>query len=185
MAKAWLDAGEAVLVDVRDPDEYAFEHIPGSRLMPLSGLKPESLATLGCRRVIMQCRSGQRGAEAVRLCRNAPGVVEVLNLARGIEAWKHAGLPVERSGSGPRISVMRQTQMVIGAGVLAGTVVAYLVSPLGLLLTAFFGAGLLVAGLTGTCGLAAVLSRMPWNRAASCSRECRSGPCSGSDTGSN
>lgn len=82
----------------------------------------------------------------------------------GIEEWKKCGLSVETNASVARIGVMRQVQIVIGVGVLAGTLLGWLVHPAFLLLSAFFGTGLIFAGATGTCGLAAVLARMPWNR---------------------
>jgi hypothetical protein len=48
--------------------------------------------------------------------------------------------------------------------VLTGVVLGTLVSPWFLAIAAFFGAGLTFAGATGTCGLALVLMKMPWNR---------------------
>jgi hypothetical protein len=48
--------------------------------------------------------------------------------------------------------------------VLAGVALGTLVNPWFLALAAFFGAGLTFAGATGTCGLALVLMRLPWNR---------------------
>jgi hypothetical protein len=50
--------------------------------------------------------------------------------------------------------------------VIAGAAAGVWVSPWFLVVPAFFGAGLVFAGATGTCGLAAVLARMPWNRSA-------------------
>jgi rhodanese-related sulfurtransferase len=97
----------------------------------------------------------------------ASGRGEVLSLRGGIDAWKAAGLPIAENRRVP-IPIMRQVQLVVGAMVLAGSVLAWLVSPWFLALTGFFGAGLLFAGATGTCGLAAVLGLMPWNRVAAC-----------------
>ncbi len=172
-AKAWLDEGHTLLIDVRDPDEYAREHIPGARLVPLSGLDPARLHRDGAARVLLHCRSGTRAAEArERLI--AAGQTDVACIAGGIEAWKKSGLPTE-IGRGPAISVMRQVQIIIGAGVLAGTALGVLVSPWFLSLSAFFGTGLLFAGATGTCGLALIVAKLPWNRAgaprdAACAR---------------
>jgi rhodanese-related sulfurtransferase len=100
------------------------------------------------------------------------GGVEAFNLAGGIEAWKQAGLPVEVDRAVSRISIMRQVQIVAGSFVLAGAALAYWVSPWFLIVPAFFGAGLLFAGLSGTCGMAALLSVMPWNRAAGQGAHC-------------
>jgi len=54
---------------------------------------------------------------------------------------------------------------VIGFGVLAGVVLSKAVHPQFIYLSAFFGAGLLFAGLSGWCGLAILMSKMPWNKA--------------------
>ncbi|WP_245444211.1 YgaP-like transmembrane domain [Microvirga sp. KLBC 81] len=57
--------------------------------------------------------------------------------------------------------------MQIGTGSLAflGTLLGLLVSPWFLIVPAFVGAGLTVAGITGFCGMARILMRAPWNRA--------------------
>jgi len=58
----------------------------------------------------------------------------------------------------------RQVQVAVGSLVLLGTLLGYFVHPANLIIAGFFGAGLLFAGLSGFCGLAHVLARMPWNR---------------------
>lgn len=174
-ARRWLDSGEAVLIDVREPDEHAREHVRSSILMPLSRFDPAALAPFRGRRIVVHCRSGRRSAEAIRLAGNAsPGLV---NLRGGIEAWKAAGQPVEVNPRAARISVMRQVQIVVGVGVAAGVALGAFVDPLWLILPAFFGLGLAFAGATGTCALASVLSRMPWNRAAPAKGGCDAGRC--------
>lgn len=178
--RAWVERGEAVIVDVREPDEHARERIPGARLVPLSRFDAAEAAA-GARpgqRVVMQCRSGRRSLEAAQ---RAAGLssrgLEVVSLAGGIEAWKKAGLPTEVDRAVSRVSVMRQVQMVVGAGVLGGSALAWLVHPALVAIPAFLGAGLLFAGATGTCALAAVLSKMPWNRSGATSAAgCSTGP---------
>jgi hypothetical protein len=63
-----------------------------------------------------------------------------------------------------RLPVDRQVQLIAGSMVLVGVALGTLVTPWFLALAAFFGAGLMFAGATGTCGLALLLLRMPWNR---------------------
>lgn len=171
-AAGWVKAGRALLVDVREPDEHAAERIDGARPMPLSSFDGASLRGLGAERIVLHCRGGTRSGEALRLAR-AQGVdgSALYSMSGGIEAWKKAGLPVERSARRAPMSVMRQTQLVIGAGVLAGAAGAYFVDPRWVFLSAFFGAGLVVAGLSGTCGLAVMLGKMPWNRGGPSRRE--------------
>lgn len=159
----WLSRGEAVLIDVREADEHARERIEGSTLVALSRFDPAAIPAAGGKRLVVHCKSGRRAAEAcARL--SASGRTGAVSLKGGIDGWKAAGLPVLGNARLP-ISIMRQVQIVVGVMVLVGSALAALVSPWFLLLTGFFGAGLLFAGATGTCGLAAVLGRMPWNRA--------------------
>jgi rhodanese-related sulfurtransferase len=157
LVKSWLDEGECILVDVREPDEHASEHIPGSRLIPLSGISAAALP--GSARVVLHCRAGVRSREAAAKC---PGR-DVCTLTGGIEAWKKAGLPTRAQVGAPCIGIMRQVQLVIGAVVLTGAALAYWVDPLWVALAAVPGAGLLMAGATGFCPMAELISRMPWN----------------------
>ncbi|MDP7028613.1 MAG: rhodanese-like domain-containing protein [Phycisphaerales bacterium] len=160
--KQWIDDGDAVLVDVREPDEFGAGHIPSARLLPLGVIESESVPDEFGLKTVLYCRSGNRsGMAAEKLAAERGG--EVMHLAGGISAWSGSGLPVTE-GRGPGVSIQRQVHMVIGASVLAATILSVLVWPWTLLIAAFFGAGLLLAGLTGTCGLATVLKHMPWNR---------------------
>jgi hypothetical protein len=61
---------------------------------------------------------------------------------------------------------MRQVQIAAGALVLLGLLLALLLSPWFALLSAAVGAGLIFAGLSGFCGLAELLQRLPYNRRA-------------------
>lgn len=161
-ARRRLQTGEAVLVDVREADEYRREHIAGALSLPLAFVKdglPKGL-TAGGRTVIFQCQKGGRGNAA---CVAVGDDSDVRNLEGGIEAWKAAGLPVVGSG-GARISVMRQVQIIIGSLVAAGTGAGFLGYPFGFAVAGVFGAALAMAGMTGWCGLALLLSKAPWNR---------------------
>jgi rhodanese-related sulfurtransferase len=162
-ARRWLDSGEAVLIDVREPDENARERIEGSRLVPLTRFDPA--AAVSDKKVIMHCKGGGRSAEACRLALAAGH--PVCSLTGGIEAWKAAGLPVKTGGGGSAISVLRQMQLTVGTMVLAGTALGFWVSPWFFIVPAFFGSGLIFAGASGFCGMMVVLSKMPWNRVAS------------------
>jgi rhodanese-related sulfurtransferase len=168
--REWMERGEALVVDVREPDEHARERIEGAVLMPLSRFNAAALPRPDGRRVVFHCKGGRRAAEAVARARSA-GIAECLNLKGGIEGWKSAGLPVEFNARVP-ISIMRQVQITAGSMVLMGSVLAWLVSPWFLVLSGFFGAGLVFAGVSGTCGLAAVLGAMPWNRGMRCEASC-------------
>lgn len=81
-----------VLVDVREPAEYAAERIHGALNFPLSTFDPQALPSGEDREIILQCGSGKRSAMAADKCR-AQGVPVDAHLAGGIGAWKAAGLP--------------------------------------------------------------------------------------------
>lgn len=98
--KRKLEAGEAVLVDIREPNEHAQEHIAEARLAPLSGFDPEALADCRDKIGVFHCKSGMRTrTNAAKLA--ACGFVEAYFLDGGIEAWKAAGFDVRRQQSAP------------------------------------------------------------------------------------
>ena len=164
-AKAWLDRGEAVLIDVREPDEHARERIAGARLAPLSSFDPKALAGERAKIAIFHCNSGNRTTQAAAQLLGA-GFAEAYQLEGGLQGWKKAGLPVIRDRKAP-LPIMRQVQIAAGSLVLLGTLLAVLLSPWFMALPAFVGAGLVMAGFTGFCGMANLLARMPWNRGGS------------------
>ena len=157
---AWLEKSEAVLIDVREPDEHARERIAGARPAPLSRFEPQSLGAEPGRILVFHCNSGNRTAQASDLLR-ASGP-EVYQLAGGLQAWKRAGLPVISDPRAP-LPIMRQVQIAAGSLVLLGVALALLISPWFMALSAFVGAGLVMAGITGFCGMANLLQHMPWN----------------------
>ncbi|MCZ8146355.1 MAG: rhodanese family protein [Roseomonas sp.] len=160
-----LRDGGATLVDVREADEHARERIPGARNLPLSRLEEAELAVHQGKPVLFHCRSGARTAgNADRLAAKA-GLCEAYVVEGGLDAWKRAGLPVAEDRRQP-IELMRQVQIAAGSMVVLGVLLGAFVTPGFYLLSGFVGAGLVFAGVTGTCGLARVLRMMPWNRRA-------------------
>lgn len=160
-AKALIDAG-AVLVDIREPDEHAREHIPRARLQPVSLLQQGAIQAFGGSPVIFHCKSGGRTqSHAARLAAFAN--CEAYILDGGLDAWKRAGLPIATDRSQP-LELMRQVQLAAGSAVVLGIALGALLSPWFYLLSAFVGSGLIVAGATGFCGLARALRMLPWNR---------------------
>jgi rhodanese-related sulfurtransferase len=179
--RAWLEAGEAMLVDVREVDEHLNERIDGAMLMPLSAFDPSSVPPENGRRIVLQCRSGDRSRRAaLRLL--AAGRPEAYHLEGGIMAWKGASLPTVSTRV--PITIARQVQVTVGVLVLATVALGVLVSPWWLAATAFFGCGLTFAGVTDKCPLAALIAQMPWNRAFRTSQPgaTSSGCCAGGST---
>lgn len=164
-AAAMLRNGGAILVDVREPDEHARERIPGATNLPLSRLEEAELAVQSGHPVVFHCRSGARTAGHAAQLAGKAGLCEAFVVEGGLDAWKRAGLPVAEDRRQP-IELMRQVQIAAGSMVLLGVLLGAAVSPWFYALSGFVGAGLVFAGVTGTCGLARVLRLMPWNRAA-------------------
>jgi len=160
--RAWVESGEATLVDVREVDEHLNERIDGALNSPFSSFDPSQLPVTNGRRVVLHCRTGDRSRRAA-LQLLAAGQPEAYHLAGGIMAWKHAGNTTVRT-KGP-ITIARQVQVAVGVMVLTTVALGVLVSPWWLAATAFFGCGLTFAGVTDKCPLAMLIAQMPWNRA--------------------
>ena len=155
---------EAVLIDVREAYERRSAYIPGSYAAPLSDFDPGALQQrFPDHRLIFQCKSGSRSADAVRRFTQATGQAAD-SLDGGIDGWKARGLDLHRDAGAPRLDIMRQVQIAAGSFTLVGTLLGAFVHPAFLAIPAFIGAGLTFAGTTGWCGLAKLLALMPWNR---------------------
>lgn len=90
--KAALEAQEILLIDVREPAEFASERIHGALNFPLSTFDPGALPDSADKAIVFQCGSGKRSAMAVERCRKAGHDLDS-HLGGGIMAWKAAGLP--------------------------------------------------------------------------------------------
>jgi hydroxyacylglutathione hydrolase len=92
-AARMLARGEATMIDVRAPDEWAAGHLPGVRNIPLGHLAARVSELPTDKPVVVHCQSGGRAAIAASLLA-AHGVPQVVNLTGGFRAWQQAGLPV-------------------------------------------------------------------------------------------
>ena len=92
--KAGLEAGEIVLVDVREPHENVAERIPGGVLNPLQSFDPGASPEAEGKRVVFYCSSGRRSVTASQLAQ-ANGQPHDAHMAGGILAWKAAGFDTE------------------------------------------------------------------------------------------
>jgi rhodanese-related sulfurtransferase len=164
-ARARLASGAAVLVDVREPSEYARERIPGAVSMPLSCFDAEALrarfGSKGAPAVIFHCQSGQRTAKSAEHLGSC-GVRSYI-LDGGLNAWKNGGLDTVIDRTKP-IELQRQAQIAAGSLVLIGLMLSLSLSSWLLVVPAFVGSGLVFAGISGWCGMAKLLAVMPWNR---------------------
>ena len=147
---------QAVAIDVRTPDEYGYERIEQTLNVPFDQLTSQAASFAGGQRVYVVCQAGVRAKEAANLLRQA-GCKDVRVLEGGLQGWKQHGYPVRRMG-GP-LPIMRQVQIIAGSLALIGGLFVSL-----RWVAVVVGAGLVFAGVTGHCGMAMVLARLPWNK---------------------
>ncbi|AFZ57898.1 rhodanese-like domain-containing protein [Anabaena cylindrica FACHB-243] len=150
------------LIDVREPSEYAAEHIPNAQLLPLSKFQIEQVSLTQGKEIVIYCLSGNRSNQAAKKLLNA-GFTEFKQLEGGITAWKQSGYPTQLNKNAP-ISLMRQMQIVAGTLVFTGTVLGAFISPWFLILSGFVGTGLVFAGVTNTCAMGMLLAKLPYNQ---------------------
>ena len=93
--KQGLADGMILLVDVREPNEFAAGHIPGAALNPLKSFDPKALPNVPGKRVVLSCRSGRRSLDALALAKRAGRSDVCAHYAGGFEEWSKAGEPVE------------------------------------------------------------------------------------------
>jgi rhodanese-related sulfurtransferase len=156
-AAAMAERGEALLADIREPEEFREMRIPGACLQPLSVLDILPDPAEG-KPLIYFCRSGARATEAAGFLDKRQGGTALI-IEGGLNAWTEH-LPVEKSAR--PLPLMRQAQIAAGLLILLFLGLGQF-APVFRLLAAGVGAGLVFAGLSGTCGLALLLKRLPWN----------------------
>ncbi len=163
--KQLLEQNTVTLIDVREPSEYAGEHIPGATLVSLSQFDPRQVPQTEDKKLVLYCRSGNRSKIAAEKLFDA-GFNPVTHLDSGLSAWKTAGYPTHINNKAP-ISIMRQVQIIAGSLALTGTLLGAFVSHWFLIISGFAGAGLMFAGITDTCTLAMLLAKLPYNQRSS------------------
>jgi rhodanese-related sulfurtransferase len=161
--KSLIAEGSVSVIDVRDNDEFRREHIEQACCIPADKLSKSTISdhSKGAA-VVFHCQSGVRTQQLLDTIKEL-GLDRALILQGGLASWKKCDgkVVVDKNA---RLPLMRQVQVIVGAMVLLGIILSYLVSPYFNLLSAFFGAGLLFAGLSGFCGLARILMCLPYNK---------------------
>lgn len=165
--KECLERGDcAVLLDVRTPAEHRSVHAVGARNVPLDtlggGACKELCSELAQGKVYVICKSGARARMAAQKLADA-GHTQVCVVEGGTDAWDKAGLPVNRGKAA--MSIERQVRIAAGALVAAGVLLSFAIHPYFVFLSLFVGCGLVFAGVTDTCMMGMLISRLPWNRA--------------------
>lgn len=160
-AQKMLQDNKARLVDVREADELAAMRIVGAEAAPLSVISWMNLTPANAELpIIFTCNSGNRttkNSDLLQKLANGPA----WQMEGGVSAWAKQGLPIETTQKA--LPIFRQIQIGAGGLVLTGLLGSLVWHPM-IWLSAFVGAGLVFAGVTGFCGLGLLLSAMPWNK---------------------
>jgi len=170
--KSWLHSGEAVLVDVREPGEHGAKRIANATLLPLGSVSVASLPP-ACldKKIVVHCKAGMRSAAACNKLLQENPALDIYNLEGGIDAWERAGLAIEELKKF-FLPLDRQVQLTIGLAIVFSIVLGYAVHPGFLVIAVIFGLGLVNAGITGWCGLAMLMAKMPWNACGGEKKSC-------------
>ncbi len=93
-AKDWLDAGEAIFIDVREAQELQEVRIPGALHNPMSAFDPDAVPNDG-KKVVFVCAMGMRSQQVGQYLLNTEKLSEAYNLTGGTSSWAQLGLPFE------------------------------------------------------------------------------------------
>lgn len=155
---------EIELIDVRMPTEFREMRAECARNVPLDSLDPAAIMAArngtAAQPLYVICRGGNRSLQACKKFMDA-GFENVVNVEGGTLAWNKAGLPVVRGKRA--FPLIQQVQIAAGCLTLLGIVLSYF-HPYFVGLSAFIGAGLMFAGVTGYCPMASAIAKMPWNQ---------------------
>ena len=169
--KQWLNSDEACLIDVREPAEYQKESIKQSHLIPLSQIECAKLPEAAkSKRLVIHCKLGGRSLAACEKLLQENPQLDIYNLEGGIEAWRASGLTCEENSacnvaaSSCYLPLERQVQTIAGLLIFTGSLLTIFVGISFVVIPLFVGAGLIFAGLSGWCGMAKLLLKMPWNK---------------------
>ncbi|MGW9028626.1 rhodanese-like domain-containing protein [Streptomyces sp. NPDC055722] len=158
---------ELTVIDVRSPGEYAGGHLPGALNIPLDQLDralPDIRTASERRGILVVCASGARSENACRIL--AGRGIDTATLAGGTSAWAAQGHDLHRPEGAPKAtwSMERQVRLTAGSVVLLGLLLGLVLHPAFQLLSAGIAGGLVFSALTNTCGMAAMLGKLPHNR---------------------
>ncbi|MFF3927234.1 rhodanese-like domain-containing protein [Streptomyces hirsutus] len=152
------------VIDVRTPGEYAAGHLPGAHNVPLDHLRTAlpALKTAAARgELLMVCASGARSVSACEQLAEAD--ITATTLTGGTAAWIQQGHPADRDTARVTWPMERQVRLAAGALVVAGLALGTRYRP-ARWLSAAVGSGLVFSAATDTCGMAALLAKLPHNQ---------------------
>lgn len=165
--KKWMDAGQAVIVDVREPSEFAECHIKGAHLIPSGSINCSKLPEHKGKKLVFHCKLGRRGAMACDKVCIEDKSLQVYNLEGGITAWQDAGFPVEKGGSTMKgechnccMKIENKIRVILGGAIVLLVLMGHYVAPFFYFLAGLVGAVMAVTGITGKCMLRDIFMKM-------------------------
>jgi rhodanese-related sulfurtransferase len=156
------------VIDVRTSAEIASERLQNSIHLPLQELTLDSFEN--CLKdhhieeadtIYILCGSGMRAKKAHALLTDS-SKQNLVVIEGGINALKQLPVTIIQENTGV-MSLERQVRIAAGSLVLLGIILGF-INPAFLFVSAFVGAGLVFAGVTDNCGMALMLTKMPWNQ---------------------
>lgn len=150
------------IFDIRESDEYQREHIIGAQNIPLSNLENYDFGNIKDANIVFYCQAGNRTMQCEPRLQRLP-FQKAMILDGGISAWKKIGCAVAKNEKAP-LPIMRQVQIIAGILIILGVLLSFMISPYFALLSGLVGVGLTFAGMTGFCGMANLLMKLPYNQ---------------------
>lgn len=149
------------IIDVRSPIEFDSGHLPGAINIPMEAMSSRIGDLDLSAPTVLVCQSGTRAGVVCESIGHQFQDVAVLE--GGTKGWINEGGDVVRT-TRSGLSLMAQSLLGAGAMNAIGVLLAVLVNPAWIGISAFVSVGLMVAGSTGFCLMATILAKMPWNR---------------------
>lgn len=165
--QALIQQPNTLVLDVRSPGEFETAHIDGAVNIPVDRLDPHlrDIVVGAGGTLVLVCQSGGRAEQAATKL-SKEGKDDLVLLAGGMNAWQSSGAPVETTGV-EKWALERQVRLVAGSIVFLSVLASIWVPGLKWL-GAAIGFGLVFAAVTNTCAMGMMLSKLPYNRGASC-----------------
>jgi rhodanese-related sulfurtransferase len=149
-------------INVCTSAEYKERHIRGVRSVPLDDIESHIGEFRDKKTIFVHCRSGKRASQAIEKL-SALGIsAELVNVEGGQMKWEESGY--ETGSHTNRLPIIRQVFITAGILILLSTVLGYTVASTWFMLAGAVAVGLMVSGITGWCGMALLLAKMPWNK---------------------
>ncbi len=149
-------------INVCTPVEYNEKHISGVRNVPLDEIEKHISEFNSKKTIYVHCRSGNRSKKAIEILEALGVVAEMVNVEGGLMAWEQAKF--DTTSLSRKLPLMRQVFLCAGILIITAHLLAYVVDTRFAFLSLLVGIGLTISGLTGWCGMALLLSKMPWNK---------------------